>query len=132
MSPVWIFSPPTAVSEVRSPSRSGRRSGDRRSAARTPTIPVPARSGGHPSGTAAALAADGTARYKDTRGSGDENGFSNLFSYREPLLKVRNPGITALRVASRTRDPHPAQSTQRNQPPVTGRPPKTLIYMALA
>ena len=59
MSPVRICPSPAAVSAVRSPSRSRRRSGDRRSAARTATIPAPARSGGHPPGTAAALAAGG-------------------------------------------------------------------------
>ena len=107
MSPVRICPSPAAVSAVRSPSRSRRRSGDRRSAARTATIPAPARSGGHPPGTAAALAAGGRrhGRYKDTRGSGDENGFSNLFSYREPLPGARNPGITSRRVASRTPPP---------------------------
>lgn len=43
---------------------------------------------------ATAVAADGTAGYKDTRGSRDENGFSNHFSYRESLPEARNPDIT--------------------------------------
>src|SRR5207302_11284477 len=46
-------------------------------------------SGGHPPGTAAGLAADDTAGYKDTRDSRDEEG-QHLSSYRESLPEARN------------------------------------------
>ena len=55
-------------------------------------------SGGHPPGTAAGLAADDTAGYKDTRDSRDEEG-QHLSSYRESLPEARNHGQNASRVS---------------------------------
>jgi hypothetical protein len=85
ISPARIFPAPSAVSAVRSPSRSGRSTGEARSATRTATIPAPARPAGHPSGTAAAVAGNGTAGYKDTRDSGDQKG------RQQPLLLLGVP-----------------------------------------
>ena len=130
MSPVRIFPAPSAVSAVRAPSPGGRRSGDRRSAARTATIPAPATPAGHPSGTAA-VAENGTAEYKGTGTPGIRRGVSNHFSYLESLPKARNHGQNPRRrVATGTPSPRKRAHT------VTGtwkprQPANTLIYMAL-
>lgn len=130
-SPVRIFPAPCAVSAVRSPSRTGRRSGDRRSATRTATIPhLPDRQ------------ATRQPRHRQQRETkrqgtkargtpGTRRGVSNHFSYRESLLKPATAGQKPPRVSHpRARPPQIRLRTVASSW-FSRKPAKRIIYMAL-
>ena len=120
---------PAAVSAVRSPSRSGRRSGDRRSATRPRRSPPPPA----PPATrrTAAVAADGTAGYKDTRDSRDQKGVSTSSLTGSPSRKPATTGRTPPACRDRRNPAHPKAITHRNRQAGLRQPAKPLIYMAL-
>ena len=88
-------------------------------------------SGGQPPGTAAGLVGNGTAGYKDTKGSRDQKAVStSAFSYREPLPEARNHGQAPPRVSRREPAAHPPDSRTVTAKPGPRQPAKLLIYMA--